>query len=146
GARFQAIRDGHGLLGAVSAADELLVMAPGLVAEDAGALETLAGAKGVLVLPAGPGVAAGFERIDLERAWAGALVLPGALVERLADLPADSEPAAALLRVALQAQVPERRMAETPLALGSWLMVGAKDDAARREREWLRRHMPAAPA
>ena len=146
GARFQAIRDGHGLLGAVSAADELLVMAPGLVAEDAGALETLAGAKGVLVLPAGPGVAAGFERIDLERAWAGALVLPGALVERLADLPADSEPAAALLRVALQAQVPERRMAEAPLALGSWSMVGANDDAARREREWLRRHMPAAPA
>ena len=143
GARFQAIRDGHGLLGAVRATDELLVLAPGLVAEDEEVREILATGTAVLVLPAGSGVAAGFERIDLERAWAGALVLPGALVERLAALPPDSEPAAALLRIALQARIPERRIAEAGLARGSWSMVGANDDAARREREWLGRNMPA---
>jgi hypothetical protein len=146
GARFLAIRDGHGLLGTVRAADELLVLAPGLVAEDTEVLQTLAKGTCVLVLPAGLGVPAGFERIDLERAWAGALVLPGGLVERLAALPPDSEPAAALLRVALQAHVSERRMPEEPLVQGSWSMVGANDDAARREREWLRRNLPPAPA
>jgi hypothetical protein len=105
GARFHGVGDTHGLLGAVPAGDELLVLAPTLLPEDLAALEALARGTGVLVVPAAPGVAAGFERIDLERAWAGALVLPGRLVERLSDLAPDSEATAALLRIALQARV-----------------------------------------
>ena len=144
GARFQCIGDTHGLLGAVPAADELLVLAPGLLPEDAVALESLERGSAVLVLPAGPGVAAGFERIDLERAWGGALVLPGRLVERLSDLPADSEATAALLRIALQARVAEKRLAEQVLAEGSWAIVGRGDDAALREQAWLKRNLPSS--
>jgi len=142
GARFQCIGDAHGLLGAVPAGDELLVLAPGLVAEDASALEALERGSAVLVLPAGPGVAAGFERIDLERAWAGALVLPGRLVERLSDLPSDSEATAALLRIALQARVAEKRLAEEALDIGSWSIVGGDGDLAPRQRAWLKRNLP----
>ena len=105
GARFQAIRDSHGVLGVVRAADELLALAPGLLPEAGGALAALDKGAALLVLPAGPGVAAGFERIDLERAWAGAVVVSGAQVERLSALPADSAPASALMRIALQARV-----------------------------------------
>jgi hypothetical protein len=144
GARFHSIGDTHGLLGAVPAADELLVLAPGLLPEDAGALESLERGSAVLVLPAGIGVAAGFERIDLERAWAGALVLPGRLVERLSDLPADSEATAALLRIALQARVAEKRLAEQALADGSWAIVGQGDDAGLRQQAWLKRNLPTA--
>ena len=144
GARFQCIGDTHGLLGAV-AADELLVLAPGLLPEDAVALDSLERGTAVLVLPAGPGVAAGFERIDLERAWGGALVLPGRLVERLSDLPADSEATAALLRIALQARVAEKRLAEQALADGSWAIVGRGDDAALRQQAWLKRNLPSSP-
>jgi hypothetical protein len=141
GARFQCIVDAHGLLGAVPAGDELLVLAPGLLAEEAGALESLERGSAVLVLPAGPGVAAGFERIDLERAWAGALVLPGRLVERLAELPSDSDAIAALLRIALQARVAEKRMDERVLDQASWALVDADSDPTALQRAWLKRHL-----
>ena len=144
GTRFQVIADGHGLLGAVRATDELLVLAPDLVPEDTAGLDALDKGQGVLVFPAGPGVAAGFERIDLERAWAGALVVPGNLVERLSDLPPDSEPAAALLRIALQARLPERRLSDKVLAHGSWAMVEEGEELAFRERDWLKRNLPPA--
>jgi hypothetical protein len=142
GARLQCIGDAHGLLGALSGGDELLVLAPGLVAEEATAIEALERGSAVLAFPAGPGIAAGFERIDLERAWAGALVLPGRLVERLADLPSDSDPTAALLRIALQARVAEKRLDERVLDEGSWSMVQADGDLDPRQRAWLKRNLP----
>lgn len=144
GAKFQCIGDTHGLLGAVPAADELLVLAPGLLPEDKRAIEALERGSAVLVFPAGPGVAAGFERIDLERAWGGALVLPGRLVERLADLPADSEACAALLRIAMQARVAEKRLPELALAEGSWAIVGRGEDPLQRQQAWLKRNLPAS--
>ncbi len=146
GMRFQAIRDGHGLLGAVGAADELLVLAPGLVPEAEQALEALSRGPAVLVVSAGPALSAGFERIDRERAWAGALVVSGSCVERLSELPPDSEAAPALLRIALQARTPERRMAESLLEDGRWSMLGEGDNLVAREREWLARNTPPAPA
>jgi len=143
GARYQSIGDAHGLLGAVPAGDELLVLSPALLAEDRRALDALERGTAVLVLPAGPGVAAGFERIDLERAWAGALVMSGRLVERLADLPPDSEATAALLRIALQARVAEKRLPEEVLADGTWSIVGEESDAAARQNAWLKRNLPS---
>lgn len=144
GARFQAIRNGHGLLGAIGATDELLVLAPGLLPESAEALAALQHGHPILVMRAEPAVAAGLERIDLERAWAGAMVVPGRFVERLSELPPDSEPAAALLRIALQARLPERRMPEQLLADGTWSLLRDGDDLPAREREWIRRGLPAA--
>lgn len=148
GASFQAIRDSHGLLGAVRAVDELMVVAPGLLPEAGEALAGVGEGGAVLVLPAGVAVMAGFERIDLARAWAGVAVLPGALVERLAELPADVEPASALMRAALQARVPERRLPEALLTGGLWSMLSAGADPVATERAWLRQHarpMPALP-
>jgi hypothetical protein len=144
GARFQSIGDAHGLLGAVPAADELLVLAPGLLPEEPSALESLERGSAVLVLPAGPGVAAGFERIDLERAWGGALVLPGRLVERLSDLPGDSDATAALLRIALQARVAEKRLPEASLAAGSWAILSQGEESAPRQTAWLKRNLPSS--
>src|SRR5690606_40835190 len=112
---FPTRRSSDLLLGAVRADDELLALAPGLLPEAADALEGLGKRKGVLVLPAGPGVAAGFERLDLNRAWAGALVVGGAQVELLSDLPPDIEPTSALVRIALQARLPERTLSEALL-------------------------------
>lgn len=145
GARFVAIRDSHGLLGAVRAADQLLVLVPGLLPETNAALAALGKGNALLVLAAGPGVAAGFERIDLERAWAGAMVLPGAKVERLAELPADSDPASALLRIALQAGIAERHLPEEVLVEGSWAMIRENETPGFADRQWLKRHLPAHP-
>lgn len=140
GAKVLTIADGHGMLGAVRAADHLLVLAPGVLPEAPVALEMLGKGSSLLVLPAAQGVAAGFERIDVERAWAGALVVQGGLVERLAELPPDIDPAPALLRIALQAKVAERRLPETLLADGSWAMM--RNGAVEAERAWMRRNLP----
>ncbi|BBC73025.1 conserved hypothetical protein [Altererythrobacter sp. B11] len=124
----------------------MLVLAPGLFAEDRRGLEQLRRGGGVLTLPAGPAIAAGFERIDLERAWAGALLVPGGLVERLADLPDDSNPFAALLRIGLQARLPERALSEEVLVEGSWSLPRSDKDARDLEDSWLDRHQSRGPS
>ena len=144
GARFQAIRDSHGLLGAVRAEDELIALAPDLLPEAPEAVDLLGKGKVVLVLPAGSGTAAGFERIDLDRAWAGALVVGGAHVERLSDLPADIEPASALVRIALQGHVKERRLPDDLIAEGSWTVLREGAVTSALEENWLKRHLTAA--
>lgn len=144
GSKVQTIGSARGLLGQLRAGDELLVLAPGLLAEAAEAVDLLGKGNSVLVLPAAQGVAAGFERIDLNRAWAGALVVPGSLVERLAELPPDVETAAALLRIALQATVPERRLPDALLTNGSWTVLAPTDDIAAAEKAWLERNTASA--
>ena len=146
GARFDMIRDAHGLLGALGASDELLVLAPGVLTDSSAALEMLTKGNKVVVLPAASGIAAGFERIDLERAWAGAMLIPGSLVERLSELPEDSEPTAALLRVALQARMREMRLPDELLANGSWARVGEGEIAGSRDAAWLQRNLEPVSA
>lgn len=143
GARFQAIADAGALLGTVRATEELLVIAPGVLPESRAALEAVSSGPCVLVLPAEQAIIAGFERIDLDRAWAGALVVPGSQVERLSQLPPDSDAQAALLRIALQAQVREDRLPDSDLAEGRWTMPR---DPIEAEASWLRRNVaPPSP-
>jgi hypothetical protein len=144
GARFQAIRHGRELLGVVRANDELVVMAPGLLPQAPEALAELTRGPALLVLEADAGVAAGFERIDLTRAWAGALAVAGGLVERLVELPPDSDPAAALLRIACQAHVSERRLPASLLAEGTWTFVGGEASLRTLDQAWVERNLPDA--
>ena len=143
GARFQTVNDARALIGAVAAGDSLLVLQAGLWPEAAEVLEVLRSPAGIVVLAAGVGLQAGFERIDLDRAWAGALVLPGHLLGGLAALPDDIAPAPALLRVALQSGLPETRISAELLENGSWSLLRSPDAAARFERLWLRRAVGA---
>ena len=139
GARFQTVNNAHALIGAVGQDGSLLVLQGGLWAEAGDALEALRSPACVLVLPAGVGVQAGFEQIDLDRAWAGALVLPGQLLAALSSLPEDIAPAPALLRVALQNRLPEMRLAAEHLDDGSWCLLRSPAAADQHERRWLRR-------
>jgi hypothetical protein len=129
GAVLRVVPDAHGLLGQLNATDELLVLSAGLVPESEEAVAPLVAGASVLVLSADIAIPAGFERIDRERAWAGAAIIPGALIERLAELPPDIDAPAALLRIALQAQVPQRRLPDTVLTSGRWAIAGGEDAA-----------------
>lgn len=144
GARFGTVTDGHALLGTVSTSDEVLVLARQLLPESDLTL-TLLDRDGIVVLPAGQGVAAGFERIDADWVWAGAMVLPGALVERLAELPAETDTAAALLRIALQSRLAYRPLSARAVADGAWSLV-TRDRLEEVEELWLTRNLPAQPA
>lgn len=138
GARFMAVAGSQALLGTMGTADELLIIAPGLLVEEEAALAAFDNGPVALTFPASAGVAAGFERIDGDNAWAGVALIPGGLVERLAALPADVDPASALLRIALQGRVPVRVVDGVSPGAGGWCMM--HDDALAQGRAWLQRH------
>lgn len=146
GARFNLVSGAPAMLGLVAAEDELLVLADGLLPLSQRALDLLEQGRTVLLLEAEAGVAAGFERVDLNHAWAGALAVPGALVERLGALPPDIEPVSALLRIALQARIPERLLPEAVLGRGSWSLSGGAGQMAQHEAAWLSAQLPPVSA
>ena len=140
GARFHMISGGRALSGLVTANDELLVLSDGLVPSPADALELIERAPTVLVLPAESAVPAGFERIDLNHAGAGLMVLPGRLIERLNDLPSDADPVSSLLRIALQAGITQRLVPQSVTSNSRWLLVRDEDAAHAAENGWMERH------
>ncbi len=143
GAKFHVISVPRALCGLVYATDELIVLADGVLPLADEAQDVLAKGNAVLVVSAEAGIPAGFERIDLNHAWAGALAMPGRLVERLNELPQDCDGISALLRIALQGRVPERMLPDAVLADGRWAMLNSNQQAAMLEPAWFRRHAAA---
>ncbi|MEJ6008967.1 hypothetical protein [Novosphingobium aquae] len=139
GARFHMISGGRALSGLVTASDELLVLGEGVIVSPVDALELIAQAPAVLVLPAEAAVPQGFERIDINHAGAGLMLLPGRLVERLNDLPPDADPASALLRIALQAGISQRMVPQSVSNDGRWLLVQDEAQAQAAEDRWMDR-------
>ena len=146
GTKFNLIAGPRPLAGLVNAADELVVVGEGLLPAAPEAKAALESGPGVLVLPVEAGVAAGFERIDLNHAWAGVLAMPGRLVERLNQLPPDADANSSLLRIALQGRVPLRNLPEAVLSERRWALLGSKAQLAELEPEWFRRHVAPPPA
>ena len=144
GAKFHVISVPRALCGLVYATDELIMLADGVLPLADEARDILAKGNAIVVVSAETGIPAGFERIDLNHAWAGALVMPGKLVERLNELPQDCDGVSSLLRIALQGRVPERVLADTALAEGRWAMLSTTGDAASLEPAWFRRHAASA--
>lgn len=146
GAKFQVISGARGLVGLVTAADEVVIMAEGLLPTTGDALRLMDGPPAVLVQPAEAGIPAGFERIDLNHAAAGLMVVPGRLIDRLTELSADADPASALLRIALQAGVNQRSVPEEVRLGGRWLLVRTEDEAHHAEESWMARHTSGSAA
>lgn len=144
GARFHVIASARALVPLVSPEDELIVLADGLLAMPGDALPLLEEAPGVLALPVETGLAAGFERIDLNHAAAGAMRLPGRVVAGLGDLPPEWNPAAALLRIAVQGRLPLRTLPAALVDAGHWQLVRTEEEAHRLEPGWLRLHTQSA--
>ncbi|WP_347303752.1 hypothetical protein V5740_03780 [Croceibacterium sp. TMG7-5b_MA50] len=135
------VRDAHGLLGAVSASEEVLVVAAELLPEAPEIAPLLQRAPAILTLPAGGTVERGFERIDGDHAWAGVALLPGSLVERLADLPPDCDAAAALLRIALQAGARQQALEPRLVLDGTWSLLPGGRARRLSGEAWLRRQL-----
>jgi hypothetical protein len=142
GVRFHVVTGPRALSGLIKGMDDLIVLAEGLLPLERNVLNMLARQNGVLVLPAETGIPAGFERVDLNYAWAGALSMPGKLVERLTELPVDCDAVGSLLRIALQARVPEIPLAETEFTEGRWILFTGQEQATDLTPSWLRRQLP----
>jgi len=146
-----AIATGAGqLAGLVTASDEIVVISEGLFADPAQAAALLEGrAPVVLVQPVEGALAAGFERININRAGAGLMRLSGETVERLHELPIDVDVVSALTRIALQAGIAMRDVPAAARAGSGWRMVRSEAEAYALEDEWMRARFvedgPASP-
>lgn len=137
GARFHSLSGARGLAGLVSAADDVLVLEDGLFVTSDFMPDLRTGPTVVYVQPIEAGLAAGFERIDLNHASAGMLRLSGSQVARLADLPDDVNVFSALQRIALQAAVPLRMLPPHAQADAVWALVCSEAQAERLEAHWI---------
>ena len=144
GARFHVIASARALAPLVAAEDELLVLGEGLLAMPEDALRLLGDGPVVLTLPVEAGLPLGFERIDINNAGAGAMLLPGKLIAALGDLPGDWNPGSALLRIASQARIIQRELPALLLDQGRWRLIRDEAEAHRAEPGWVRLHTAGA--
>lgn len=140
GASFQVTGDGRAVAQLVKPDDELLVFADGLVASPEAVSTVLGGRTGVVVQPVESGLAAGYERIDLNHAGGGVIRLPGRLAAGLADLPGEWNPVSALLRIAVQSSLRQVVLPHALIDNGRWALVRSDGEAHRLEPNWLRQH------
>lgn len=141
GVRYHIIAGPRGLAGLITANDEVVVIADGLLAPVDGAVALLEGRHAVVVQPVESGMALGFERIDLNHAAAGLMRIPGRLIERLQELPADCDVASALTRIALQAGIEQR---ELPIEVRDglrWKLIRNDSEAHAAEAGWIGVHI-----
>ena len=150
GAQFHVVRGARALAGLVTASDELIALADGLFASSAEAADLLSEGQGVLVQPIEQGLDGGFERIDINHAAAGAMRIPGRLIERIADLPADCDTFSSLQRVALQASIRQRPIPAPGQDGLFWTLVHSEAEAHAIEPQWIRQRTrdtrPLGPA
>lgn len=145
GKRFQLIRGPLQLVSLVSADQEILVFADGLVVDPELAEAVVAKTRGVAALPAEEGIAAGFERIDADRAWGGLLATRANIVERLADMPPDADTVSLLLRLTLQSGTQVILLDKQRLASGELILAQGEGALAKRETALLDRAAVATP-
>ncbi|WP_454797258.1 hypothetical protein [Novosphingobium lindaniclasticum] len=139
GLQFYIATGSRPLSGLVTANDELVVIGEGLFAEPSGVVPLFEGrSPAVLVQPVEGALAAGFERIDINRASAGIMRIPGHLVENLHELPADCDVISALMRIALQSGVPMREVPAAARSGVDWRLIRDEGEAHAVEMEWLR--------
>jgi hypothetical protein len=141
GAQFHVITSALALTGLVTANDEVLVLADGLLLAPQSAMPLLDGGHCVLVQPIEVGLEGGFERLDLNHASAGAMRVPGRLVERLAELPPDCDLVSALTRIALQAGVAQRMVPQPAREGARWRLIRTEDEAHAVEAAWIDLHV-----
>lgn len=145
GLRFDIVDSILRLSSLVTADDDVLVLADGVLPDRAALIDALGQKAGVAAFAADPALELGFERIDADRAWAGALRMRGAGVARLADLPPDCDLASSLLRIALQSSVQVVQLESEPLADGTWQRRVDRQAAAAAEQRWITRQVRPAP-
>ncbi|WP_408587834.1 hypothetical protein [Novosphingobium sp.] len=144
GARFHVVANTRAIVPLVAPEDELLVLADGLLAAPGEALRLLEAGPAIVTLPVETGIAAGFERIDINHAFAGAMRVPGRIVAGLGDLPSDWNPVSALLRLAVQAHLTMRDLPGPVFAEGRWALLRTEAEAHAMEPKWLSVHAAGA--
>lgn len=129
----------------VSADDEIVAIADGVLPDRNALIDAIAQRAGVLAFPQEPALTLGFERLDATRAWSGVLKTRGDAVARLADMPADSDMASSLLRIALQLGTGIVELDVAPLEERTWQRRVDRRAGPDIEWRWITRQVRPAP-
>ncbi|ABD26475.1 hypothetical protein Saro_2036 [Novosphingobium aromaticivorans DSM 12444] len=146
GAQFHVVATARALVPLLPPDDDVFVLGDGLLAMPDAVRELLEAGPAVLTLPVETALPLGFERIDINNAFAAAMRFPGRIAAGLADLPPEWNAQSALLRLVVQARVPLRGVPAGMLDDGRWNIVRNEEEALRAERSWLRLHTGIAVA
>jgi hypothetical protein len=138
GLQFHKVSAPQQMASLVTATDDVFVFAEGLLADVGVAVPLLDSGPGVLVQPVDAALTAGFERLDINNASAGALRIPGRLVDQLHELGTDCEATSSLTRIALQSGIPIREVPAADRAANRWTMIRSETQAHGHEKQWLR--------
>ena len=141
GAEFHIVKSNLQIVALVRAADELVMLADGLLPDRDFMKDhwLIAGkpARAIATIPADHQYSVShpdeFERIDRDQCWAGVAALPANQVHKLADMPPDGDPISILLRLALQAGVECRDMAGNGLSDENWIVASDPKMLAARQ-------------
>ncbi|MBF9150088.1 hypothetical protein [Novosphingobium jiangmenense] len=146
GAQFHVVATARGLVPLLPPEDDVIVLGDGLLAMPEAFRDLIEQGPVVLTLPVETALPLGFERIDINNAFASAMRIPGRIAAGLADLPPEWNAQSALLRLAVQARVNMRGVPVAMLGDGRWSMIRDEDDAHVTERQWVRLHTSPADA
>jgi len=150
GLAFHTARGPLQLANLVRDADEVFLLCDGLFvsADTASDLLTCDGelVSGIWTLPANHALASTFpylfERIDRDRHWAGAAIIPGQCVRALGDLPEDGDAVSLLLRIALQERTGCNAVPSQLLESDDWIPAGDQAALGRREAAMMSSSLP----
>lgn len=144
GAQFHVIATARALVPLLQPEDDVFVLGDGLLAMPEALREMLEAGPVLLTLPVETGLPLGFERIDINNAFAAAMRFPGRIAAALADLPPEWSVQSALLRLAVQARINHRSVPVSLLDDGRWGVIRSEDEAQLAEKRWLRLHTSGA--
>lgn len=136
GVKFVPVREPARLFSMVGENDEILAIASGVLPDPETAESALA-RQGVLAFPADVAVPRGFERIDLEFAWAGMMLVPGDLIKALGNLPADVDVPSALMRLSLQTGKQVIPLDRSLIEDDEWHVDPDPKALTAREKKWI---------
>lgn len=137
GMLFHTVTAPRDLSALISAQDDVIVLYEGLLADPASARALIEQGQAVLVQPIETGLAAGFERIDINHAAAGLARIPGRLIEALVQMPPDCDVPSTLTRLALQAGIAKREVPVGARSGMAWQMITSEDQAHAIEHDWI---------
>lgn len=146
GAQFHVVATARALVPLLAPEDDVIVLGDGLLAMPNTLRELIEAGPVVLTLPVETALPLGFERIDINHAFAAAMRFPGRIAAGLADLPPEWNAQSALLRLAVQGRVAQRNVPAALLDDGRWGILRDEDEAHLAERRWLRLHTRFAGA
>lgn len=145
-AQFHVVATARALVPLIQPEDDVFVLGDGLLAMPDALRELLEAGPALLTLPVEMALPLGFERIDINNAFAAAMRFPGRVAAALADLPPEWNAQSALLRLAIQARITPRAVPSMLLDEGRWSIIRDENEALRSERRWLRLHTQSAQA